>query len=147
MQRSEELQLILLRDGYILLYLRGFLVCWLLMFFLEAVSIVAFTQVCSFCGSDACVYIGKPDENSAVISLASPWRVTWRNCVWKLHQDGIWWREGAAWLRFFERCSHRSSIWRWNKYEGELIYNFMWWCVPYMIKEPHIIWVYCYWFF
>lgn len=32
-QRPEELQLILLRDGYILLYLQGFLGCWLFMFF------------------------------------------------------------------------------------------------------------------
>lgn len=32
-QRPEELQLILLRDGYMLLYLQGFLGCWLLMFF------------------------------------------------------------------------------------------------------------------
>lgn len=121
-RRSEKLQLILLSDGNISLYLRGFLGCCLFMLSLKANSTVAFRWVFSFCHSNAYMYIGKSAENSAELFLRHPdggslWEIeTLLSLCVEASPGCIWWREGAVWLGVvFGRCSQGSSIWRWNR--------------------------------
>lgn len=144
--RPEEQQLLLLRDGSNLLSLQGFLGCWLLMFFPggcqhcsshTGVQLLSLTRVCKW-GQMKILqsyFLGIPVEGHLE-----------ELCVWQLQQDGIWWREGAAGLGFFWRVLTQVLHLK-MKYEGELMHYFMWWCVTYTIKETHIIWVCCYWFF
>lgn len=122
-QRPEELQLILLRDGHILLYLRGFRGCWLLMFFPGG------CQHCSFHTGVQLLWLWFLCVNREVrwkfcrvISLASPWRVTWRNSVCRSFTRMAF-GGGRVLLGWgvFERCSQGSSIWRWNTRES--------WCI------------------
>lgn len=70
-RRPEMLQLVLVDDGSILLYTRVFLGrCPYA--FLKANSTLAFSWVCSFCYSNACMCIGKSAENSEELFLRHP---------------------------------------------------------------------------
>lgn len=70
-RRPETLQLVLLGDGSILLYMQAFFCCCLYAF-PKANSTVAFSWVYGFCHSNACMCIGKSAENSEELFLRRP---------------------------------------------------------------------------
>lgn len=138
-RRPEKLQLVLLSDGNILLYLRGFLGCCLFTLFWRLAAL-AFRWVFSFCHSNACIYVGKSAENSVELFRRHPdggslWEIETLLSLCVEASPGWHLVEGGCCLvgGFFARHSQGSPIWRWNR--RELIHCFMRCCVIYILKK------------